>query len=364
MNFVNMPIAKRNEAIQQALARLVVEEITGQPFDKVNATFGPLMTNYFSFVFTVQVMNGQKPYKVFVKIPKEDLRCGPKEILPVTYADRTMAEGEVNSLQTLAANWSSEDAGVSWVRLRGFIPEYNAIVTDAVDATDALDKFRQMDLRRRAGYRADAPRLRGLMARLGDSLGLFHKRSVQDMVFRLDEALPKFDRYCRELAKVVRGSMPEHVMGTLRCMAGFEIGALQVPTLKGIDIRNVLMDGKDSLFLLDPGPIKRTCREADLARFIMTYRILYWGSKLFLLGLRPDKQAEEAFLKAYYAHTAPPDQKLLSLYLIKEYLKHWYTAIQSLELRPWPNPLKPMVAAIYFNRYYSRQLAAELHNLA
>ena len=149
-------------------------------------------------------------------------------------------------------------------------------------------------------------------------------------------------------------------MRVLKSIADLEIEATEVPTLKGIDIRNVLMDEQDKLFLLDPGRMKRTCREADLARFLMTYRILYWGSWLFLLGLRPDIQAEEAFLDAYYSKTAPRSQKLLSYFLIKEQLKHWHTAIDSLRLLAWAMPIKRLIEATYINPYYTRQLAQEL----
>ena len=349
-----------NKVVQQTIARLVVEEITDQSFGKADVMVGPLMINYFSFIFLIHVMNGQKPYKVFVKIPKEDLRRGPGSILPITPAERIMAEDEARSLRTLAGQWHSDDLGVSWVRLRAFLPQYNAIVTEAAAGEDAIAVFRRMDLRRRLGFAKDRLRLRGAMARLGEALGRFHKRSAQSTVFRMDETLPKLEHYCRELGANVRCPMPGLVSKILNSMAGLETMAMETPTLKGIDIRNVLMDERDRIFLLDPGRLKRTCREADLARFIMTCRILYWGSGLFLLGLRPDSQAEKAFLETYYSNTAPPDPKLLSLYLIKEQLKHWHTAIDSLHLLPWSMSVKRLIAATYVNPYYTRQLTLEL----
>ena len=349
-----------NETIRQRLARLVVEDITGQPFDESHVEVGPLVTNYFSFIFSIEAHTRGNTQKVFVKIPKEDLRQRSNSILPIYPADRSMAADEVESLRTLADQWHADDLGVSWVRLRKYFPQYNAIVTDAAAGADAFSVFRRLDLRRRLGLKKDGRRLREAMTRLGASLGRFHHGSSRSTVFHASESIPKLERYCHELGASVGSSGPSHVIQALKSIGDLEIEAIEVSTLKGIDIRNILMDAKDRLIMFDPGRMKRTCREADLARFIMTYRILYWGSGLFLLGLRPDSRAEDAFLEAYYSHSAPPSPKLLSLFLIKEQLKHWHTAIDSLWRLPWAITIKRLVAAIYVNPFYNRQLDVEL----
>jgi len=349
-----------NQVAQLSLARRVVEEITSQPFDMANAEIGPLATNYFSFVFSIGISNNKRVQKVFVKIPKKDLRRDSKAILPISPADRHLAEAEMESLRTLADQWHADDLAVSWVRLRAGFPDYNAIVTDAVQGDEALMVFRRLDLRRRLGCTKDRDRLRAAMARLGAALGRFHNANSRVTVFRMDQAIPKLEHYCREIESSTHSPVLTEVSQILQAIAGQDIGAVEVATLKGIDIRNVLIDGQDRLFLLDPGRLKHACREADLARFIMTYRILYWGSSLFFLGLRPDVKAEHAFLEAYYSNTAPPSPKLLGFFLIKEQIKHWQTALASLRLLPWPLPLKRLVAATYVNPYYTRELTKEL----
>ena len=349
-----------NRQVQEEVLRAVVEAVTGQRFGTTKVNVTPLITNYFSFVFSIQIHGPNSVEKVFVKIPKKDLRRGPKTILPISPADRIMAEDEVSSLRFLLDEWTADDLGVLWVRLRAFLPQYNAIVTDAVDATDALGIFRRRDLCSRMGSKASRVRVRAAMARIGEAFGRFHKRSAQSGVFRMRESLHKLESYCDELSIKTRNEWAELIKRVLRSMADLEIPAVEVPTLKGIDIRNVLMNERERIFFLDPGRVKRSCREADLARFLMTYRILYWGSRMFLLQLRPDTEAEKAFLKIYYSNTAPGDSRLLSLYLIKEQLKHWHTAIDSLYLLPWSMAVKRLVAAIYINPYYTRQLAAEV----
>jgi hypothetical protein len=355
-----MNIEEGNETIQKDLSRLVVEEITGLPFDKVHTTIGKLAINYFSFVFSIKAQTPNGSQRVFVKIPKEDLRQRSKSILPISPADRTLASDEELSLRMLNDRWHSDDLDIFWVRLRSVFPQYNAIVTDAIEGDDAFAIFRKLDLRRRLGSNKDSIRLREVMARFGKALGRFHQGNARAMVFRVNEILPKLEHYCRELGSSTRNPLLNKAIKTLDSIADLEIDTLEVLTLKGLDIRNVLMDKQDKLFLLDPGRMKQTCREADLARFIMTFRIIYWGRGLFLLRLSPDYQAEKAFLDAYYSNTTQPSKELLSLFLIKEQLKHWQTAIYSLGLLTWPITLKRLVAATYVNPYYTRQLAMEL----
>ncbi len=352
-----------NRVAQLSLARLVVEKVIGQPFDLTNVKIGPLSTNYFSFIFRLSVVSSQGTENVFVKIPKEDLRSGSRTILPISCADRRMAEDEASSLRRLFDQWLSKDVGVSWVRLRGEVSDYNAIVTDAVDGDEALTVFRRLDLRRRFGYVKDRDRLRAAMARLGAALGRFHRVNSKETVFQVDQAIPKLERYCRGIESRAHSPVLAEISQAIGLFAGLELDAVEVPTLKGIDIRNVLMNDQDGLSLLDPGRMKPACREADLARFIMTYRILYWGSGLFFLGLRPDTKAEGAFLEAYYSNSAPPSPKLLSFFIIKEQLKHWRTALDSLRLLPWPVLVKRIAATTYVNPYYTRQLTEELGGL-
>ena len=162
---------------------------------------------------------------------------------------------------------------------------------------------------------------------------------------------------------MTRSELPGRVAGALSAHDWSPVAGYEASTLKGIDLRNLLIDGSDGVFLLDPGRMKRTFREADLARFLLTYRILYWGHWLFALGCEPDPAAEGEFLESYYASSEPASGRLLEFYLVKEALKHWHTAHASLRLKTWPAPVKRLVAAAYIDRFYERQLAVGLERL-
>jgi hypothetical protein len=349
-----------NEQVQDMLGQHVAKVMLGAVDDTALVKIGPLAINNFSFTFSVDVSTSGGQRNAFVKIPKVDMRCSMPSILPITFDDRGLAKEEESSLRLLDDKWQADDLDVRWVKICGTFPEFNALITDRIFADEAFAVFRRFDLRRRFGFRQDGQRLQCSMARLGSALGRFHHANSRPVVFRLAEALPKLEFYCREIAASTGSVWPERVLWKLQSMGDMEVAGIEVPTLKGIDIRNVLIDGQDRLYLLDPGRTKITHREADLARFIMTYRILYWGSKLLLLVREPDPKAETAFLESYYSHSQPACPQLLNFFLLKEQLKHWHTAYDSVQRRPWPSLLKRIVVKTYVNPFYRRQITAQL----
>lgn len=352
-----------NEEVHRLLGLRVATEMLGATEPATRVEIGPLTRNNFSFTFSVKVGVVPDQRNAFVKIPKLDLRHRAPMILPISQGDLKMSLEEESSLRQLGRDWDSSDQEVFWVRLCGSVPEYNALVTERVFAEEVFTVFRRFDLRRRLGFWRDAKRLRGAMARFGTALGRFHRTNARPAIFRLSEAMPKYEFYCGELSGSSESLWPTRVLRKLHAMGNIDFASEEVQTLKGLDIRNVLIDDRDRLFLLDPGKMKFTYREADLARFLMTYRILYWGSSLLPIFRQPDRKAEAAMLDAYYADTNAPPRKLLSLFLLKEQLKHWHTALDSLRLLHWPASLKRLALCTYVNPFYIRQIATTLNSL-
>jgi len=350
--------ASSNLDVQRALARRVAEEILGVPANDMSMASGALATNYFSFTFPVEVGAAENRRRVFVKVPKADLYNNSATILPISGADRRMAEEEANSLRLLADQWQAEDLDVSWVHLRGEVPDYNAVVTDSAQGEHALDVFRRMDLRRRFGCITDRDRLRAAMARLGVALGRFHLRHTTEAEFLPGLAAPKLLKYVDEISQLTKSVWPSRVARLIEQMGISPIPGLLTTTLKGLDIRNILIDRSYRITLLDPGRMKKAYREEDIARFLMTWRILYWGTGWFALALEPDAAAETAFLDGYQESMGRPLSNCLHrFFLLKEILKHWRIAYIALSLKHWPHVINRLVAVHYIDRFFERQLA-------
>lgn len=100
----------------------------------------------------------------------------------------------------------------------------------------------------------------------------------------------------------------------------------------------------------------------DLARFITTCRILYWGNILSFFRVIPNPSYEECFVKSYYRNNKRSN-KVLSLLIIKELLKHWRMAYIVTGLKSWPSPIKSLLKKVYIDPFYKRQINTELIKL-
>ena len=319
-----------------------------------------LSTNYYSFTFSMDIKVSNEHKHVFVKIPKVDMRGISPRILPISAEDRVMAIHEESSLKFLEKNWNNDESEVSWVKLLGTIPEYNAIITERIFANEALTTYRYWDLYRRFGFFNGNQKLQQSISKIGLALGKFHNKSeVKESVY-LSELLPKIGFYCGQVSANSKSVWPNYIWKELQSLKDEKFNCFKVTTLKGIDIRNVLIDSKGMLYMLDPGKLKISYAEADVARFIMTYRILFWGSIILPIFKEPSSKAEQSFVSAYQLNTSYSDPQLLNLFLLKEQLKHWYIALDSLQRLPWPSIIKSIIKFFYVDLFYVRQVSVQL----
>ncbi len=345
------------------LTEMVLDECWGVPPHHGQVRRGPIEINYYSICFWLARNVKEGEDSVYVKIPKADaLR---QTILPITNADRALAEGEYESLRILSALWDGKGTGVEYVKLVTFVSTYNAIVTRKVHGEDMLALYRRSDLLRRWNRRHFDDAIPGILFRIGQALAGFHRKTTKEAVFSAGKVWSKIEGYCRELVSFgVEIGHLGHLLQILAPYKGLKTNTYRTVTLKGLDIRNVLADATGRVFLFDPGRMKEDFREADLARFLVTCRILYWGSCLFFLRLRPGVTYEEKFLEGYYYYedTNQPTFPLL-FFMLKELLKQWHHAHVALSMKRWPRPVKWFLRHTYINPYYQQQIKETVKGL-
>ena len=329
-------------------------------------TYGPLEINQFSICFPLSAMFGDSYRSFYVKIPKWDMyKRTDRTIMPLTQADKLFAADEYRSLKIMETEWEGSDLDVTFAKPVCFIEEYNAIVTERFFGADFFKQYRWNDIRRKAGIRVRGKDpVHSAMGRIGRALARFHKKSATPATFSSCDFIEKIKHYRNLLESHGRhypllDKVEKKIYKTNDIQADVYTGT----TFKGIDIRNILIDPKNGrLCLLDPGKLKRNFLEADLARFILTCRILYWGSYAFFMHLTPHISYENQFVDAFY-EGRKGNQKLRSLFIIKEYLKHWVMAYNVITLKKWPAVMKRLVASTYLNPFYHGSIQKELVNL-
>ena len=326
---------------------------------------GPLEVNNFSICFWVEFIFQERRQGVYVKVPKYDLYLDKiRKVLPITEKDRSFARDEYESLKCLTESWNDCSPDVRFVLPLVYLNEYNAIVTKREYGNDIFRFFRKWDMGAQLGCQRFACQMRTELQRLATALSRFHSVWAASDSLLVDNILVKIKACCHDLKYVgVSGVFFEKLFNRLSQLEGRSFAVEMTKTLKGLDLRNIMLDNQGRLILLDPGAMKRDCREADLARFLVTLKLLYWGGPAFLIGLIPKPDCFETFIHAYQKKS-PYSPSLLSLMIIKELLKQWRMArIGALSMKSWPIFVKRIVAIIYIDRFYKKQIKIEVTKL-
>jgi hypothetical protein len=281
---------------------------------------------------------------VFIKVPKSQVVR--QSVWPAVEADWEMGRREYDSLTRLAEAWTGVEGDGRFVEPVTFIPELNAIVTHRCYGGDLLHRFRAESRRLRRG----SPVERAVRT-LGRALRQFHDHVAGPTSMEWDVERARVRVGTIAAAVEARGvRVPCHPdrwtvpKGPVRT----------VQSLKGLDIRNVLIDAAGRLTLLDPGRMKADVPESDLGRLIVTCRLVHWGRLWFFSGKTPDIAYERAVLDAYGADGY--DQTRLRWCVAKELLKHWRAAFAAVDDKPWPALVKAVACETYINPFYQRQL--------
>ena len=321
----------------------------------------------FSSCLSIEWLDRGARAGVYVKVPKVDRRR--RSVHAETAADRALAEEEFKSLSYLQRYWNGPGPYPTYVKPLAFYREHNAIVTERAYANELLWILRRDDLLARSRRRSTADRSNAALEQVGWALQSFHRRSQEaegcgDGTFRALELVRKSEEIVEDLRvfRVSRGIL----CGVFELLARYETyscSSTTVLTLKGLDVRNMLIGEGDRIYLLDPGKMKLDVGAADLARVLVTCRILYWGSLWLFLRLRPAAGQEQALLRGYYG-AARGEEELLHLYIVKELLRQWRDAHEALTLKSWPRLLKWFLRKTYIDPFYTGELQTEVRLLS
>jgi hypothetical protein len=347
--------------IYKDLLSSVERTITGDGQRQRIIECGPLEVNAFSICFWASLIGPAGRNEVYIKIPQVIFHEKEKANLrSFSGEDVKLAEDEYESLSYLSRHWDGTDIDVRFITPLGFIRKFNAIITKRIMARDFFLRYRKSDLSRRLLGRGRPDPVLEAMSRLGEALARFHKKSHGVALCDGSRILEKVHNYLFKLRGYgVNTAYLDDIARRLGALGELKLTSRRAVNLKGIDIRQVFIDQNSGLYILDPGKMKDGFREIDLARFVVTCRILYWGTSAILFRLTPSTDYEESFLTAY-RQSNDISEMALQVLLVKELFKHWIMAHASLEKRRWTRGYKVFLKKVYTDPFYKQQISVEL----
>ena len=320
---------------------------------------GEIEINAFSITFWVNFTGSKGLKSVYVKVPKYIFYDKKINFLsPLTQKDRDLAKGEYTSLNELLLNWDKLN-GVSFVKPLGYVEEYNAIITDRVFGSFLFKDYRKSDATKFYTLK-NTDDVSLSLYNFGKSLKAFHDKSSTKHKFLAINFYEKFKLYTDFLEKegVSKGFL-SGLLNTLFEYKDFEDSSFLVKNLKGIDVRQILVDKERHMHVMDPGKISEGFREVSIARFIVTCRIVYWGSIRSFLYFTPNRFYENNFLRGYFGKDNY-NSIILSILILKELLKQWKVLHEALLKRKWPSLIKFFFRKGYIDPFYKRLIEKEL----
>lgn len=266
-----------------------------------------------SVLFEISVFDHsrQTTRGLFVKIPKratDETVKGIYETLVTLYAFSTELPEELNVVRPL-----------------DLLPELRAIVTERVDGETLSRLLRS---RRRAADHGN------ILENCGRFLRAYHDRMGQ-VTWQADfsgEFLNQCAAYLKLLEDqgVGKAESQEILAGFERAAGKLKHGAPICLTVKDYNVRNIIVQGKRIFFIEVTEPRRKTIYD-DVAGFLNSLTMLFWGTPWFFLGMTPPLHLRHRFLAGYFADTVPAD--LVSLFCAKNLLLRWHRALESLAVR-------------------------------
>jgi hypothetical protein len=210
------------------------------------------------------------------------------------------------------------------VRPLDCFPEHRALVTERVDGV-------RLEVLLRAG---GARRHGELLHDCGRFLRAYHERLGQ-LARQRDTASTFMHRCGVYLARLEQGGVDARTREHLR--AGFEHAVLRLPTelpscltFDDYSVRNLLVRGRRFFLVEAPLPRQKLIYD-DLACFLVSLTMVFWGTPWFLLGAVPPPALGRRFLEGYFADAAP--DPLIALFCAKNLCFRWCRALDTLSGR-------------------------------
>ncbi|MEI6984492.1 MAG: hypothetical protein WCK65_00025 [Rhodospirillaceae bacterium] len=346
-----------NDELVQRLVNCVIRDYMSATSS--NVVVGPLEIHDFSFCIGLEQRNEPQLSGIYIKLPKQDVSLS--DIKDIGDQDRIMASRECHSLERLETDWP-DTFGVSYVRLLGYLPEFNALITKRAFGQDFSVWLRGIDLALKFGYARDIERGIDALERFGRSLAQFHWTTRQPG--HPDAPHPDANRLAVKLQSyttaLARHGVGPAALGRLSRLAAeprLEQALRTQPlcdTLKGLDLRNIVIDDQGDLHLFDPGRLRPDSPFADFARFQATLKLLYWGRLSFFARLEPDRRFLDAVCRGYFGPDGEPAGT--RLHHLKECARMWLMAHTALALKPWPASLKFTLRRAYIDPFFQSWL--------
>lgn len=320
--------------------------------------------NDFSCVFSISINNNNNNNEHFhVKIPRSKIIfLGFNHI---TNDDIAMAKKEYDSLNFIKLNWPKNDY-INFIEPIAYLEKFNAIITRTFFGNDFFFHLKKNDLRNKFFKKSISSDIKYHLKNISKSISIHHDLSlthekvrdinIEKLVFKISNLIIDLDKNC------VSQNCFNKINSFISIQENIFKDIYFAKTLKGLDIRNILLSSDNKICFLDPGKLKLEPSVAGIARYFVTCEMIYWGTFYFFFYFKISKNLISIIMNSIDTSN-DLNKDLLKLYILKEYVKHWKQAYINIELKnKWPTFLKFFMKKIYVDRFFNKSITDLITN--
>jgi hypothetical protein len=294
-------------------------------------------SRYFSsfIIFSIGSANGTARQLV-AKFPKVARSRGHQQLPGRLPEDLELSALEYQAFRGLATTWPKDYS--EFVQPLFFDQSTGLLVFPYIAGEDLYVSSLARDL----VFKKLPIRFVDDVAKLGAALGAYHTRLQKPGEFPLDKVVARIEKAGHEFDAPLPRWLRDERSRPASVVAG----------IRGFEVRNARRSA-DRIWLFDPGRLREEPAEADIARFLVSLKLLTWGTVLFALPVST-RDVEQAFLRAYNEQRQL-DPVLLRLFTLRELSWNWTECVEVIKLKRLPATAQHILTTGYVHPGFRRQ---------
>jgi len=328
-------------------------EYFGDPGPKV-PTRGPVEVDYWSISYKLAFPTRS----IFVKIPKADMH--QTDISSVVQDPRALesARTEFDGFKQIYSirNWP---AGCAAVRPLDYVSSFNSIITEYVPSEDLYVQCRSAGVRCGLPGRLGAASVHVSLNRCG--AWLRHFQSAHELGGSVhsnsDQLLADIRLWAAEIRSLcVRPAVVDSFLDRLG-QSPWSQEMRTARTCEGFEVRNVIVDCKGNIRLVDPGKVSWSSGLEDVAHFLVSLTMLYWGTPALWLGVPVSRSYRKSFLDGWMQRDRPVNPAIMAWFEAREWFRQWLEAYRVVSRKPYSSTARRVLRAVYVDAFFLNRIA-------
>ncbi len=314
---------------------------------------GPVEVDYWSISYKLAFPERS----IFVKIPKVDRYEADVAAVVMDQLARESAQVEFDGFRQIhkIGDWPT---GCAAVRPLEYVPSFNSILTEYVPSEDLFRQCRRAVFRSILPLASKTPNVHLSLNRCGAWLRHFQRVQKNTGPIQAGSAqlLADIRLWSAEIKEMcVYRPLVDSVLGRLEKNPwSQELPAARA--CEGFEVRNVIVDRTGTIRIVDPGQISRSSGFEDVAHFLVSLTMLFWGTPALWLGIFSSRPYRQSFLDGWEPGDRKVDRVLIAWFETWEWFREWREACRVVAQKPYSLPVRRLLRAAYVDGFFLNRI--------